>query len=216
MKADFTTTLLPVAYFPPVSYFNALLHFDKIVVEQHETYPKQTYRNRCKIMTANGKLSLTIPMNKPFGNSTKTNEVQIFYGEKWQLIHKRTIESAYLASPYYLYFKDELEIVFHQQHQKLLDLNMSILSTLMELIGIEKKIELNPAYVHHPVDMLDLRQVIHPKKPFDGKFFPAYTQVFSDRHGFQPDLSILDLLFNLGPETYPYLESMKIDFDQLL
>ena len=211
MKKEKTSVLLPTAYLPPISYFVALLNCDYILIEQYETYPKQTYRNRCEILTANEKLSLSIPVTKPDGNKTLTRDVDIFYGGQWQLNHWRAIKSAYLSSPYFIYYQDDFEIFYNEKHIHLLEFNTFLLKTLMRIIGLEKDINLTNEYVHQPDGIIDLRTVISPKKPVKEFLFTPYTQVFSDRHSFNANLSIIDLLFNIGPDSLGYLTDLNVN-----
>ncbi len=211
MNKEKTSAILSVAYLPPISYFYALLNYDQIFVEQYETYPKQTFRNRCQILSANGNLALTIPVNKPDGNHTKTRDVNIFNGERWQLNHWRAIKSVYLSSPFFLYFKDEIKDFYFQDQNNLLDFNLEIIKILMRIIGIVKDINLTQDYHHKPEDMVDLRNSINSKKPLKTELFSPYTQVFSDRQDFQANLSIIDLLFNLGPDTINYLANLDLE-----
>ncbi len=172
---------------------------DKVLIEAHETYPKQTYRNRCKIMTANGILPLSIPVTKIEGGATKTKDIEIFYNEPWQRLHQRSIDAAYSNSPFYLYYKDELDVFFNQKYRFLLDFNMEIADTLFKLLG--KTVDFKPTtdYIHKPEGTTDLRNSFSPKKEVREDQFKQYHQVFEERFGFKADLSILDLLFNEGP-----------------
>ncbi len=195
--------LFSSAYFPPVSYMQALVRADEVMIECQETYPKQTYRNRCYIYSANGKLPLIVPVIKPNGNQTKTKDILISYEEPWQKNHARALESAYNASPYFLYYRDDIEDILFSHHELLLDLNLDILRKIFELLGIEKKINLNTRFEKKP-EGIDLRNHFSPKKE-ERISFGEYFQVFSTKHGFISNLSILDLLFNLGPESHNYL-----------
>ena len=200
--------LLSSAYLPPVEYFAHLQKYPQALIEQHETYPKQTYRNRSHIYTEKGKMTLSVPVTKVNGNRTKTNEVELFNVERWQLNHWRAIESAYISSPYYLYYKDELSVYYENNFTKLLEFNTGLTLQLCRLIGIKTRIGLTGEFNLHPKDVIDLRSTINPKKQATFSHFPEYIQVFGDRHGFIPNLSIIDLLFNLGPETKGYLENI--------
>lgn len=208
LKPEQNKILLSVAYLPPAEYFYYLMRADIIYIEQFETYPKQTYRNRCMIYSEKGAMPLSVPLTKPEGNHTKTKDVLILNREKWYLNHRRAIEAAYLASPYFLYYRDDLELFFTGQHENLFRFNLNLLNTLFKLTGINPKIKLTRNFVKKPRELYDLRYAITPKKTATLNHFPEYIQVFSDRHGFVPNLSIIDVLFNLGPDTTDYLGSL--------
>ena len=197
--------ILPIAYLPPISYFALLSMAEKVIIEQHETYPKQTYRNRCEIYTEKGKASLTIPVNKPNGNSSKTSEVIIFNEDKWFVRHWRAIEIAYSASPYFLYYGDELKSFFNGAYDTLLAFDLALIQHFFNILEIETSILLSEAYIRNPNNSHDFRDILTPKKPSFIDNFQEYTQVFNTKHGFIPNLSILDLLFNLGPESLNYI-----------
>jgi len=210
LQKKINTVLLPSAYLPPVSWFYYYLNVENVFIEQFETYPKQTYRNRCSILSANGKLSLILPVSKPDGNRTLTKDLKISYNEKWQQNHWRALCSAYLNSPYFEYYRDEFEIFYRKKSESLLDHNMQLIALLTDLIGIKKVISLTQSYQHHPDEMLDLRTKLSPKVEISEFDFPEYIQVFSSKFGFIRDLSIIDVLFNLGPETLTYLKTIRL------
>ena len=135
--------LLPAAYLPSVTYFALLNNAENVIIEQFETYPKQTYRNRCEIYTEKGKTSLVIPVSKPNGNHTKTKDIQIFNNDNWYVKHWRAIESAYQASPYFLYYKDELKSFYDGSHKKLLEFNLALISHFCDLFDIKTSIKLS-------------------------------------------------------------------------
>jgi len=203
------TVLLSTAYLPPIEYFYYLFKSEHIIIEQLETYPKQSYRNRCEILTGNGKLSLSIPVRKVNGNHTLSKDIALFNEDKWQLNHWRAIQVAYSASPFLLYYEDELECFFTQEHNNLFKFNLGITKTLCSLIGFKPEISLAKTFEKNPNNCLDLRNSISPKKPSTIDHFSAYIQVFSDRYPFISNLSIIDLLFNLGPETGEYLRKLQ-------
>jgi hypothetical protein len=198
--------LLSTAYLPPVSWIMEALEADSILIEAFETYPKQTYRNRCRIAAANGILSLSIPVNKVNGRNTKTKDIEICYEEDWQRLHRRSIEDAYANSPFYLYYRDEFQKYFEKRYRFLIDLNMEIMHTVFGILGKQAVIKLTDSFEQEPHNKKDLRNAISPKIPVKGGSFPRYPQVFEEKNGFQPDLSIIDLLFNEGPASLAYFE----------
>lgn len=200
--------LLPTAYLPPVHYFSYLMKAERIIIEQFETYPKQTYRNRCEILTANGKFSLTIPVSKPYGNHTMTKDIGIANYQNWQTLHWRTIESAYANSPFFLYYKDHLLPLFQKKYHNLLHYNLELLKVLFEILEIDKPVILTTSYHKTVTDIFDIREVITTKKPFTDFAFKTYYQVFEDKFGFTPGLSILDLVLNMGTESTEILLEM--------
>ena len=201
-------SLFSTAYFPPVSYVAAMVESSIIVVEQYETFPKQTYRNRTVIATANGLLSLTVPVVRTNGNHTYTKDMAICYNENWPLKHWRAIESAYNASPYFLYYKDELELILNKKHSTLIDLNMDIIAFVFKKLKTKKEVLLSDDYVSIITERTkDYHNVFSPKNK-ETIQLPPYDQVFTDRFGFQSDISILDLLFNLGPDSLGYLKEV--------
>ena len=203
--------LLPSTYLGPVSYYAQIMQPGKVMLDLHEHYIKQTYRNRCRILTANGLLNLIIPVIKVNGNHTRVKDVVIDYSEKWQINHWRAIESAYNNAPYFLYYREDLEPLYRKAFRYLAEFNSSLLSMIMTLIDIEKEVGYAEAYVQVQANgVSDLRGGFNPKQQNLLLNFPAYSQVFSERRGFQPDLSIIDLLFNLGPDTKDYLLSLDL------
>lgn len=201
--------LVNTAYFPPIQYFSEIKNCSEILVEQHESYGKQSYRNRCDIMTANGVMTLSVPVLKGASLKILTKDVLVDYSTNWQKLHFKGIESAYKNSPYYDYYIDNLLPFFERKEKYLLDLNTKILRELMENIGLNRPLAFTEDYYPIPANHDDLRDVIHPKpsrrrteRPFTPK---PYHQTFAERFPFTPNLSIIDLLFNMGPETGGYL-----------
>jgi hypothetical protein len=201
--------LFSTAYFPPLEYMAALIRAQVVEIEQYETYPKQTYRNRCVICTANGVQNLSIPVIKPFGNQTKTKDILIQQpSSNWQIIHWRAIQSAYRKAPYFEHYVDELEIFFNQQHELLIHLNQNILQTLLSILKIDVTFGLTTCYEKKPKEKVDLRSHFSPKYNADTSIYTEYYQVFKERTGFIPNLSILDLLFCEGPGAMNYLQKL--------
>ena len=198
-------TLFTTAYFPSISYMARFLAEDEPLIEVYETYHKQTYRNRCRVMTANGVESLSVPVVKVNGNHTMTKDMMISPIEHWQHIHSRCLESAYKASPYFDHYYDFLRPIFEGRFDRLVDLNDAALKAVLKMLKVKKEIVYTTDYIREADN--DLREVFSPKKPMDASLFPTYYQVFSEKFSFAPDLSILDLIFNEGPETIGYLRN---------
>lgn len=195
--------LFSTAYFPCISYMARFLAEDEPLIEVCETYHKQTYRNRCRVMTANGVESLSVPVVKVNGNHTMTKDMVISYKEHWQQIHRRCLESAYKASPYFEHYYDDLKPIFETRFERLIDLNDEALKAVLKMLKVEKGIVHTTDYVHEAEN--DYREAFSPKKEVDCGRFPQYYQVFSAKFPFAPDLSILDLIFNEGPNVIRFL-----------
>lgn len=200
--------LLSTAYLPPVHYIGLIMQAPAVLIEKHETYLKQTYRNRCEIYTANGKLALTIPVEKVNGNHTKTTDIAISEQTNWQILHWRAIRSAYANAPYFLYYKDDLEVFYQTKFTNLFAFNLRLLNEILNLIGLEKEISFTERFEMKPQNVEDYRFSISPKVQTNVFNFISYYQAFSEKHGFIPGLSILDVLFNMGPETKDVVKSV--------
>ena len=182
------------------------MQHSEIHIDAKETFPKQTYRNRMEIMTAGGVRTLTVPVVR--NNHSRTEEVSIDYKERWNIIHLRTLEAAYSASPYYLYYKDGIESLLTRRYGRLLELNSNVLEWLLKQLKTTCTINLTADYSPAIGDPSDYRNLFSPKVPYPTERFTPYYQVFNDRQPFTPNLSILDLLFNLGPESKDYLKRL--------
>ncbi len=204
--------LLSSAYLGPVYYYSRFFipNEQQIIIEQHDHYLKQTYRNRCIISGANGILSLSIPVKKPDGNNTKVKDVLIDYDTNWQKNHYRAIISAYRSAPFFEFYFDDFEPFYRKKINYLIDLNLELSHLIAELLGSKAKISLSDHFTKPlPYNSKDYRDSIHPKKdhcPGNDFHFEEYMQVFSERSGFLKNLSIIDLLFNKGQEAGLYLK----------
>jgi hypothetical protein len=202
--------LLSTAYFAPVRYFSKLAAYPEIYIEQHENFIKQTYRNRTVILGANGPIPLIVPVEKGRGKKIGITDLRIAYDEEWQRNHWRTIFSAYNSSPFFEYYADDIEPFFRKKYDFLFDFNLKITETLIEILDMEVELKLTADFGQIPETCLNFREQISPKTHLiaaDPQFVAQpYTQVFSEKFGFVPDLSILDLLFNEGPSAHSVLE----------
>lgn len=197
--------ILGSAYLAPVSYFAALYSCKKAYVERFDHYMKQTYRNRCVIASADGPLALTIPVEKSSEGKCAMKDIRVSEHGNWRHVHRNAFVAAYKQSPFFDYYSDEFNAFFDRKYEFLYDFNMELTQWLCEQIDIQPELVPTTEYMDTGEGILDLRETIHPKKSavdMASFYRPVpYYQVFDSRHGFQPDLSIVDLLFNMGPES---------------
>ena len=228
--------LLSSTYFGPIQWYQKLNRYDECLIERHESFIKQTYRNRMIIPTTNGPLSLTIPTNHDISLSMK--DIRISDHANWRHVHWNALLSAYGESPFFEYYQDDIRPFYEKKYEFLFDFNMETIQKMIELLDIRPKISITEEYIQgkelkgeseeqdgeneafdsmadHKVQssnlkvqsIVDFREAIRPKKPLpDAEFAPKrYYQVYGQKHGFQPNMSILDLLFNEGNEAIFYL-----------
>lgn len=209
-----STLLLSTAYFAPIHFYVRFIQHPQTYIEQFEHFNKQTYRNRSVILGGNGPITLVVPVVKGRGPKILIKDMHIAYDMEWQRNQWQTIVSAYNSSPYFEYYKDDLNPFFENKTKYLLDFNNTIHETICALLEIENNSKLTQDFEEVPENTLNFREMISPKNKSntDTAFQPKeYTQVFSEKFGFTPNLSILDLLFNEGPNSYTILkESIKI------
>jgi len=191
--------LLGLHYFPSLEYFTALVErkIEVIYIDIHEHYEKQTYRNRCQILTTNGVHTLSIPIVHSL-HKIPLKDVKIDYAENWVNVHWRTIQSAYGKAPFFIHYADEIQTILYRKYTFLVDLNLAILKLCLNHLKIITPISLSEKYMTKR-DCPDYRSLIHPKKSFEDNhiYFPfSYIQLFTST--FVPNLSILDLLFCEG------------------
>jgi len=204
---ELSAILLPVAYFPPISYFSLVLSGHPVLIESGETYPKQTLRNRCEIACIQGKQILVVPVTKPSGNRSKTYEILESSHENWKLKHWRALETCYSSSPFFLYYADRIRQMITDVPSELATLDAMILEEMLDIIGLKAAIKYSRDFTTDPGLMNDCRDLFTKKGYPLNRALTPYPQVFSHKNGFIGDLSILDLLFNMGPETAGYLKS---------
>ena len=206
--------LLSSAYFPPVQWFQKLNRYGKCVVDCGENFVKQTFRNRCLISTANGVQALTVPVEKYDGAKCPMRDVRISDHGAWRHLHWNALVSAYGESPFFDYYADDLRPFFEKRWEYLADFNMEIVSVLCSLLDVRPTVAASRSYVNaadlareEGAPVADFREAIRPKHPLPDTGFTArpYYQVYAQRHGFQPNMSVADLLFNEGPEGILWL-----------
>ena len=202
--------LLSTAYLPPVQYMSKLLLPGEVLIENDENYLKQTFRNRCYIAGPNGPQPLTVPVEKGSFHKVHIRDVRVDYSTPWETLHLRALSAAYRSSPFYEYYIDELTAIYKKKPVFLFDLNLWLLESLKEALGIDRRIRTTGKYIRplQGEDLLDYRESIHPKKERPDPFYHpvVYHQVFEDRFGFLEGLSTVDLLFNEGPEALYVLQ----------
>jgi hypothetical protein len=196
--------LLPTAYLAPISYYAILLQDPNCRIELHEHFIKQSIRNRCNIYGANGKLRLSIPKQRKGSSKTIIENLKISYRNNWQKQHWNAIESAYNSSPFFEYYKDELKPFFEEKEEYLVNFNSKLQNAILSMLQQENMIKNTTEYLDKG-DFFDLRNYTWKLKNQE-----KYDQVFMENQGFIPNLSILDLLFNLGPESIDYLHNIDL------
>ena len=201
-------SLLATTYFGPVQWYQKLNQSDRCLIERHNHFIKQTYRNRCVIATTNGLQALTVPIERFEGAHCAMLNIRISDHGSWRHLHWNALQSAYGESPFFEFYADDIRPFYERRWEFLVDFNMEITQKMCELLDIQPHITLTDAYVSADQEgVTDYRDAIRPKNPLpDDSFQPRrYYQVYEQKHGFQPNLSILDLLFNEGPEAVLYL-----------
>ncbi len=200
------SAIFPLFYLPPVSYFSALnANNFEFLIEREEHFPKQTYRNRARIYSPNGALDLFLPVIKGSKYHTKVKDVKISYDFKWQRLHWLSLESCYRNSAYFEFYEDELAPFYHKKFDFLFDYNLEILQWIFKQLKKTPELNFTEEYIKEVPAELDFRTKLHFKSP--ELIMPAkpYFQVFEERVGFLPNMSIVDLLFNQGPQAKNYL-----------
>lgn len=206
--------LIHPAYFGSILQFCHIAQAEELVFENEDNYQKQTYRNRQYIYGANAKLLLNIPIKHTGKKNVrqKYKEVKIENDFKWQIIHWRSLETAYRTSPFFEFYEDELIHLYEKEYKYLLDFNYDCFEAVSECLQLEKEYRKTEEYQFEILEekIQDKRYLIDAKR----KQLPTletYTQVFEDKFGFIPNLSILDLLFNEGPNSLNYLQQQLVD-----
>ncbi len=195
--------VLQPTYFAPIIQYVAIAQAKEFWFEVEDNFQKQTYRNRCYVYGANGRLLLNIPiLHESKGRRQQTKEVKLDSRNNWQLLHKKSLEAAYRSSPYFEYYEEEINVVFEKKYTFLLDLLLDSNAVIFEAIGLNAIIRQTKTYEKTLNDDFRFLADAKSEQVFD---FDSYHQVFCDKYGFIANLSILDLLFNEGPNSFDYL-----------
>ncbi|KQS28429.1 WbqC family protein [Pedobacter sp. Leaf194] len=200
------TAILPLFYLPPVSYFTKLQQLNPgFLLEKYEHFPKQTYRNRASIYSPNGKLDITVPVVRGSKMRTAMKDVKISYDFNWQRLHWMSLESCYRSSAYFEFYEDELLPFYTKKFEFLFDYNLELLQWLTKKLKLNVEYKFTSEYLDELPSSMNYREMMSPKKSDDLVNNKPYYQVFEDKHQFLPNLSIVDLLFNQGPQARLYL-----------
>ena len=201
--------LIEPHYWGSIAFFQVLSTADEIVLDVHSNFEKASYRNRCNILSPNGKLILSVPVKKGKEQHSILKDVQISYAENWVKDHWQSMVSSYRRSPYFEFYEDEIELVYNRKYQQLTDLSIATVQLINKLLQLKLDISFTDEFIPKgEFDGIDLRNSILPNERKSSYQIPVnnYQQVFMDRMDFVPQLSVLDLLFNLGPRAKEYLE----------
>lgn len=200
-----TGAILPLFYLPPVEYFSRMMqNSGNILIEDSEHFVKQSYRNRCIIHSPNGMLNLVVPVVKGAKVHTLMRDVKISYDFNWQRLHWMSIQTCYRSSAYFEFYEDDLEIFYEKRWTYLFDYNEQLLKLMLKFLKLDVNYSYTGTYNAEYSDLADYRRSIHPKSKTSISQ-KSYYQVFEEKNGFLPNLSIADLIFNQGPQSKSYL-----------
>jgi|TARA_B110000305_G_scaffold64595_3_gene72030 hypothetical protein len=197
-------TVLPITYLGPIKYYALLLNNPDSEIESNENYVKQTIRNRCNILSANGILSLTIPKQRSKNSKTIIKDIKICYKQSWQKNHWNSIKSSYSSSPFFEFYMDDLKLLFSRKEKYLFDFNINLQEYIIQELNLKNSFKISTQYIKNDLD-IDFRE-----NDFKINKQNEYDQVFDNKFNFSSNLSIIDLLFNLGPQARFYLEEIKL------
>jgi hypothetical protein len=192
--------ILPTAYFPSTTYIARLLKFDDVIIEIHETFPKQTLRNRCEIATSQGSFRLSVPLRSR-SNKDKTKDIFIS-NDGWREQQWRSIVTAYGSSPFFIHYEENVRSWLYHPAENLVDFNLYTLKEILKLLKVNKMISYSEVYEKELAEgITDLRNNNFREE------HPTYGQVFQEKTGFISSMSIIDLIFNQGPQAITFLKN---------
>ncbi len=194
-------------YFSPISQYGALMNFDSITFEVEDNFQKQTYRNRCYIYGANGKQILNIPLSYPKTEGRKKTKDILVEDSNWQTQHYKSLKIAYSHSPFFEFYKDDLQLIFEKKYKYLLDVTLDSFLFINDALDLAKNHVVSKEY--NDSNLNDFRHLASAKSNLSYNFEP-YIQMFDDKYGFLENLSILDLLFMEGPNSISFLEKVNV------
>lgn len=196
--------LVSTAYLPPVEYFSVISGNDEVQIEREENYLKQSYRNRCYILSSHGAQLLSVPVFLGSQHKTLVKDIRIDYSKRWQQVHLGALTAAYNSSPYFQYYFEAIELIISKKTDFLLDLNMELTEKILEMLKVDIKITYSTNFKPVVLDNNDFRYSLSPKKESQFRV-REYMQVFGTDNEFDHRLSIVDLIFNMGPDAGGYL-----------
>jgi hypothetical protein len=209
--------LLSTAYFPSIEYMACLVKASHVFIEKYETYPKQSLRNRCYLASSQGIQTLSVPVVKPMGNHTPVDKILIDETQDFRTHHLKTIQTLYQSAPFFEYYLDDVRHAILFNETNLIKYNMNILEMLLKNIKLKKEMLFTMDFEKFMNDKIDLRNLISSKHSCNNykviNNAPKYFQIFANKTGFFENLSILDLLFNEGPNTLNILRDMNINVE---
>ncbi|MCW3464321.1 WbqC family protein [Chitinophaga nivalis] len=200
------TLLIESQYFPPIDVYKTLIKYDTLQIEKYEHYQKLSYRNRCYVAGPNGRMILSVPLSRGKNQRTVMKDVRISNEEQWQALHWKTLVSAYRRSPWFEYYEAELELLFQREFNFLLDWNLACLEWVHSKLGLQIPVTFTESYQQEVTGVTDFREQVLPGTVAADA--PEYTQVFQDRTGFIPGLSVLDLLFCEGKQSLEVIKKV--------
>jgi len=196
-------------YLAPIEYYFQLSKNEISHIDIYEHFVKQSYRNRCRILSPNGIQNLTVPLVKARKRKL-TKNVKIAYDDNWRKMHWKSLEAAYRSSPYFEFYEDDFHPYYHEKkYDYLIDLNWDLEQKIIQLLGLKNSAKKTDEYIATVDNKFDFRNSFSPRKENESLSFKEYIQVFSDRNGFAPNMSIIDLLFNEGPNAINYLKEIQ-------